>query len=119
MEKEIFFTKTHEWVQFLSETSAYIGISDFAQDQLGDIVFANIEEGSFSVGDTIGDLESVKAVSDIYTPFSGDVVEINPAILDDPSGINTNPYENWLCRIDNIVDKEELMSEEEYKEFAK
>ncbi|NLC97012.1 MAG: glycine cleavage system protein GcvH [Erysipelotrichaceae bacterium] len=117
--KNVLFTKTHEWVKFEDETTAYIGLSDYAQSEMGDVVFVNLEEQECEVGDTIGDAESVKAVSDIYSPFTGEIVEINEVIVDDPGAINRDPYGTWLCKYINISDKEELLSLEEYEESIK
>lgn len=119
MAKELFFTKTHEWVEWISETEAYIGLSKYAAESLGDIVYVNIEEDELEKGDVLGDIESVKAVSDLYSPFTGNIVEINGDVLDNPALINDNPEGTWICKVDNISDREELLSAQEYQELDK
>ena len=116
--KNVLFTKTHEWVKLEGET-ALVGLSDYAQSQMGDIVFVNLEEQDCVVGDTIGDAESVKSVSDIYSPLTGTIVEVNQVIVDDPGAINRDPYGTWLCKYENVSDKEELLTLEEYEEIIK
>ena len=87
------YAKSHEWVK-VEGNVALIGLTDFAQDALGDIVFVNLpEEGDeFEAGETFADVESVKAVSDVYCPISGTVVEVNEELLDDPALLNQDPY---------------------------
>lgn len=118
---ELSYAKTHEWVEMLDETTAKIGLTDFAQDALGDIVFVNLPEIGDEVhaGDEIGDVESVKAVSDIYCPVSGIVKEINEALLDEPGLINSDPYGAWLFVIEKVSETEELLTAEEYEAFCK
>ena len=117
--KELKYRKSHEWVKFIDENTALIGISDYAQDALGQIVFVNFpEEGdTVTAGTTFADLESVKAVSDIYCPVSGVVVEVNETLLDAPESINNNPYESWLIKVENVTDTEDLMDAETYEKF--
>ena len=116
----LLFSKTHEWVNMIDDTTATIGISDFAQNELGGLVFVNLpEEGDDVVmGDTFADVESVKAVSDIYSPVTGTVAEINEELLDAPEMINDAPYDAWFVKVENITETEELMTEEEYKAFC-
>lgn len=118
---ELSYAKTHEWVEMLDETTAKIGLTDFAQDALGDIVFVNLPEVGDEVGagDEVGDVESVKAVSDIYCPVAGVVKEINEALLDEPGLINSDPYQAWLFVIEKISETEELLTAEEYEAFCK
>ena len=117
--KSLLFTKTHEWVKFIDENSAYVGLSDHAQSEMGDIVFVNLEEQSCTVATSIGDAESVKAVSDIYSPFTGEITEVNEMINEDPGLINKDPYGTWLVKVENITEKEELLTFNEYEEFIK
>ena len=117
--KSLLFTKTHEWVKFIDENSAYVGLSDHAQSEMGDIVFVNLEEQSCTVATSIGDAESVKAVSDIYSPFTGEITEVNEMINEDPGLINKDPYGTWLVKVENITEKEELLTFKEYEEFIK
>ena len=116
---ELKYTKTHEWIRFEDETTAYIGITDYAQDQLGDLVFANLpEEGDeLTAGDPFADVESVKAVSDVLSPVSGTVVEVNEELADAPQMMNESPYDAWFVRVEDITETEDLMSAEEYQAF--
>ena len=113
------FSKSHEWVKE-EDGLMIIGISDFAQNALGDVVFVNLPEvgDEITAGDPFGDVESVKAVSDVYSPVTGTVAEINEELLDAPGNINEEPYEAWMIRVENISDKEELMDEAAYKEYV-
>ena len=99
--EELQYTRSHEWVRTEGDT-ATIGITDHAQDELGDIVFVELpEEGvTFDAGDSFGTVESVKAVSDLYAPVSGEVTEVNDALLEAPEGINSSPYDTgWMLRV--------------------
>lgn len=111
------YTKSHEWVEFTGESTAKIGLTDFAQESLGALVFVNLpEEGDeVTVGESMGDVESVKAVSDVYAPCSGAVTAVNEALLDAPELINESPYDAWLVELSNITDQEELLSADEYE----
>ena len=120
---EVKFSKEHEWVT-VAEDIATIGITKHATDQLGDIVFAELPDKGSNVekDKTAGVVESTKAASDVYTPISGEVVDINQSIVDDPSKINLDPEGSaWFFKL-KIKDKSEidtLMSREEYEKFAK
>lgn len=116
----LLFSKTHEWVNMLDDTTATIGISDFAQNELGGLVFVNLPEPGDEVvmGETFADVESVKAVSDIYSPVSGTVAEINEELLDAPEMINDSAYDAWFIKVENISECEDLMTEDEYKAFC-
>lgn len=116
----LLFSKTHEWVNMLDDTTATIGISDFAQNELGGLVFVNLPEPGDEVvmGETFADVESVKAVSDIYSPVSGTVAEINEELLDAPEMINDSAYDAWFIKVENISECEHLMTEDEYKAFC-
>ena len=117
------FTTEHEWVRVEGKT-ATIGITDYAQDQLGDIVFVELpEEGEQVVaGDTFGVVESTKSVSDLYAPVTGKVVESNDPLLESPETINDDPYgEGWMIKVE-IKDSKELsnlMSAKEYQALLK
>jgi glycine cleavage system H protein len=119
MSKEFLFTKTHEWVQFLDDTTARIGISDYAQSELGDLVFINLpEEGDeVIVGESFADVESVKAVSNVYSPVTGTVKSINKNLLDQPELVNMDAMDAWFVEVEDISDKGDLLSEEEYKKL--
>ena len=117
---ELKYRKSHEWVKFLDESTALIGISDFAQNSLGGIVFVNLpEEGDeVTAGKEFADVESVKAVSDIFSPVSGVVAEVNEELLDAPEMINENPYDSWFIKVENISETEDLMDAEAYEKFT-
>lgn len=115
------YTKEHEWAQ-VEGTNATIGITDFAQSELGEIVFADLPEvgKKYSQGQTICVLESTKAASDVYAPVSGVVKEVNVNLRDDPSLINKNPYEEgWLVKLENIETGgiASLMTADEYTKY--
>lgn len=98
--EDLGYTDDHEWARVTGET-VRIGVSDYAQDQLGDIVFVELPAvgDSFEKGDEFGTLESVKAVSELYTPMSGEVVAVNTALTDSPELINQDPYGAWIIEI--------------------
>ena len=102
--EELKYSKTHEWVRFEDETTAVIGITDYAQDQLGDLVFVNLpEEGDeVTAGETFADVESVKAVSDVMSPVSGVVDAVNEELADEPQRMNQEPYEAWFIRVRDV-----------------
>ncbi len=113
------YTKSHEWVR-REEGTATIGITDHAQDELGDVVFVELPEKgtSFSAGDTFGTVESVKAVSDLYAPVGGEVVEVNETLNDSPELINEEPYGGgWMIRL-HISEDADLLSAEEYEKLV-
>ena len=120
---EVKYSKEHEWIRLDGE-EATIGITKHATEMLGDIVFAELPEKGSNVDKdgTAGVVESTKAASDVYTPVSGEVVDTNQMIVDDPSKINEDPEESaWFFKL-KIKDKSEmdsLMSKEEYDKFAK
>jgi glycine cleavage system H protein len=119
--KELFYSKDHEWVKVEGD-KAYVGISDFAQHALGDIVFVELPEidAEFASGDAFGVVESVKAASDMNIPLSGKVLEINEAIVDSPELVNEDSYENWMIimEISNKEELNDLMNEEQYNEYC-
>jgi len=117
--KELKYTKDHEWLHCEGDF-AYVGISDFAQSELGDLVFVNLPEVDDEVvaGEAFGDVESVKAVSDVLSPVSGVVVEINEEILDDASLINSDPYGAWFIKVGNITATDDLLDADEYEKFT-
>ena len=120
VQKGLLYSKDHEWVK--EEGGEYVvGITDYAQSELGDLVFVNLPEEGDSVtkGEAFSDVESVKAVSDVLSPLSGVVSAINEAVLDAPESINSSPYEAWFVKVKDVTEKEELLSAEEYEEFLK
>ncbi|HWU91688.1 MAG TPA: glycine cleavage system protein GcvH [Sphingomicrobium sp.] len=119
----LYFTREHEWLR-VEDDVATIGISDHAQEALGDIVFAEVPEAGRKVskGQEAAVVESVKAASDVYAPVSGEVVEGNQALADDPSVVNTDPEgEGWFfkVRLDNPSELDGLMDESAYREWVK
>ncbi len=119
--KDLFYTEEHEWVK-VEGNKAYLGITDYAQKALGSIVYVEIPEvdEEFSKGEVFGVVESVKAASDIYIPVTGRVVEGNEEVVDDPSLINTAPYDSWLIAVELQEEEElkDLMTAEAYEEFC-
>ena len=114
--EELQYTRSHEWVRTEGDT-ATIGITDHAQEELGDIVFVELpEEGAtFDVGDAFGTVESVKAVSDLYAPVGGEVVEINEALNDTPEKINEDPYgDGWIVKL-RVSEDGDLLSASDYE----
>ena len=114
---DLSYSDDHEWVQKTGET-VKIGISDYAQDQLGDIVFVEMPEvgDTFAKGDEFGTLESVKAVSEMFVPLSGEVVAVNDALEDAPELINEDPYAGWIIEIrpTEASEYDELLSRDDY-----
>lgn len=119
LREELLYSKSHEWVKEEREEMV-IGLTDYAQSELRDLVFVNLpEEGDeLTVGEAFADVESVKAVSDVYAPVAGTVSEINEELLDAPEKINEAPYEAWLVRVKDVTEKEALLSAEEYQAFV-
>ena len=121
--EDLKYTKEHEWVK-ISGNTITVGISDFAQDQLGEIVFVELpEEGEeFSKGDAFGVVESVKSVSDVYAPVSGRVIEINDPVVDSPEIVNEDCYgDGWLVKLEvtDAAELKELLSSKDYAKFLK
>ncbi|HAQ41695.1 MAG TPA: glycine cleavage system protein GcvH [Clostridiales bacterium] len=119
--KELKYAKSHEWIK-IEGNKAYIGITDYAQDHLGEVVYAELPEVDMAVeaGDQFVVLESVKAASDVFAPISGTVVEVNEELEDNPGLINESPYEAWLVSIEmtNPKEVEELLSAEDYEKIC-
>ena len=117
--KNLFYTKDHEWIE-INDKICKIGITDFAQGELGDIVFMEMPEigNKLKTGDTAGTIEAVKTVSDLFMPVSGEVIEFNEALEDAPELINSDPYgDGWIIKV-SISDASELdtlLSSDEYK----
>lgn len=116
---ELKYSNDHEWVKVLPDGTVEIGLTDYAQNALGDVVFVNLpEEGDeLSAGDVLGDVESVKAVSDVLCPVGGTVSEINEEILDSPESINKAPYEAWFIRVKDAEGVDDLMDAAAYEAF--
>lgn len=119
--KDLYYSEDHEWVKVEGE-EAYIGITDFAQNQMGDIVYVELPEidDELEKEDDFSAIESVKAASDVYIPVSGKVIEVNEDLLDSPELLNSDPFDSWIIKIE-LTDKsqlDDLMSSEEYEEFT-
>ena len=117
----LFYTKEHEWIEFKDDL-AIVGITDYAQSQLGDVIFVEFPEigANLDIGSSFGEIEAVKTVSDLFAPISGNVISINDEIEDTPDLVNTDPYgEGWLIKIypTKNEQKEKLMDADEYKKF--
>ncbi|MBE6977045.1 MAG: glycine cleavage system protein GcvH [Ruminococcaceae bacterium] len=116
---ELKYTKDHEWMVMEGDI-AVVGISDFAQDALGDVVFINLPEvgDTVTVGESFGDVESVKAVSDVNSPVTGVIVEVNEDLADAPENLNSDPYGSWIIKVKDITATEELMDAAAYEAFC-
>lgn len=118
--KELKYAESHEWVK-VDGNKAYIGITDYAQEHLGEVVYAELPEVGTTVeaGDQFVVLESVKAASDVYAPVSGTVVEINEELVDNPGAINESPYESWFVVIDmsQPTEVDNMLSAEDYEKL--
>ena len=117
------YASTHEWISVNEDGLVTVGISDHAQEALGDIVFVELPEAGASVNskEEIAVVESVKAASDIYSPLTGEVVEINESLLDSPETVNASPYElGWFfkIRMENEAELDDLMNSESYSEYC-
>jgi len=120
----LYYTEEHEWVQVLDDGTVLVGISDYAQKELGDVAYVELPEvgKEVSQGDVLCEIESVKAVSEVYAPVSGEVVEVNGELEDSPEKINENPYDTWIAKIkpSNLEeDLKNLMTAEQYAEYLK
>ena len=119
--KELKYTKDDEWIKMLDDTTALVGITDYAQDQLNDIVFVTLP----AVGDEVtadtpfGDVESVKAVSDLMCPVTGVVAEVNEELDGSPELLNSDPYGNWIIKVENITGFANLMDADAYEAKTK
>ena len=118
--KDLKYSKTHEWVKFLDDGTALTGLTDFAQNALGDLVFINLpsEGDSVTCGDPYVDVESVKAVADIYSHVSGVIAAVNEDLADAPQKINEDPYGSWIVKIGDISEKGELMDADAYDKLC-
>lgn len=119
--ENLLYTKEHEWIK-VDGDKVYVGITDYAQKALGDIVFVELPEtdAEFNAGDSFGVIESVKAAADLYIPVDGVVLESNENIVDNPELINEEPYESWMIYIElkDGSQLENLMNAEDYEKFC-
>lgn len=117
---ELKYTKDHEWIRLESDGIAVVGITDFAQRELGDIVYVDINTVGETIneGELFGTVEAVKTVSDLYLPVSGEILEFNTALEADPDLVNSDPYgEGWMIRVKITGSTDDLLSVEAYKEL--
>ena len=116
--QDLKYTKEHEWVRVDGDTGI-VGITNFAQQQLGDVVYVDLPEvgATFSAGQTFGTIESVKAVSELFAPVAGEVVEVNTALKDKPEDVNTKPHDAWMIklRLSNPADLNSLLDATAYQ----
>ncbi len=118
---DLHYTKDHEWV-LVEDSVAAIGITDYAQSELGDITFVELPEddAEFNAGDEIAQIESVKAASPVFSPITGNILELNTELEDEPGAINSDPYgAGWICKIEvsKPEEIESLMTAEQYEVF--
>lgn len=115
---DLSYTKEHEWVSGLDDgITVTVGITAFAAEALGDVVYVQLPEvgATIEAGDSVGEVESTKSVSEIYSPVGGEIVEVNQAVVDDPGLANGDPYgDGWMFRVRMEGDAEDLLSAEEY-----
>mgnify|MGYP000672923057 FL=1 len=116
---EMKYSKDHEWMKE-EDGVVVVGISDFAQDALGDVVFVNLpgEGDEVTAGEAFGDVESVKAVSDLVSPVTGTVCAVNEALLDEPEQLNKAPYDAWLIKVENVTDTSDMLDAAAYEAFC-
>jgi len=115
------YAKTHEWVKQEDDNVVRVGITDFAQDELGDLVYLELPKinQSFRVGEQCAVVESVKTASDLFSPVSGVVVAINDQLVDAPEKVNDDPYQTWLfcIKANNLIELEQLMDAKQYQQM--
>ena len=114
------YSKTHEWVKDMGDGKFEIGLTDYAQSELSDLVFVNLPEigDDVTADEVCADVESVKAASDVYSPVTGKVAEVNEELIDATQSINSDPYSAWLFRAEDVTDTEELMDAAAYNELV-
>ena len=117
---ELLYSKDHEWVRLLDDGTALVGITDYAQDALGDLVFVNLPapDDTLTAGDTACDVESVKAVSDVMSPVNGTVCAVYEALEDAPELLNSEPYEAWIFKLKDVSGQDALMDAAQYQRFV-
>lgn len=116
---ELKYSKSHEWMK-IEDGVAVVGISDFAQDALGDVVFIELPQVGDEVvaGERFGDVESVKAVSELISPVSGTICEVNDGLEATPEELNADPYGAWIIKVEAVTAEEELLEAEAYEAFC-
>ena len=114
---DLFYTKNHEWIK-IENSIATVGITDYAQGELGDIIFIELPEigDSVQAEDSIGTIEAVKTVADIYSPMNGEILEVNINLEDNPDSINTDPYDSgWIIKLNNFTNNDNYLTPDQYK----
>lgn len=116
---ELLYSKSHEWMS-QEDGVATVGISDFAQDALGDVVFVNLPQvgDEVTAGESFGDVESVKAVSDLISPVTGVVCAVNGELEDSPELLNEDPYGAWIIKVESVTETEEMLAAAAYEAFC-
>ena len=117
--EELKYSRNDEWVKMLDATTALVGITDYAQNERGGLVFINLPVAGDTVtkGEALCDIESVKAVSDVISPVTGEIAEVNERLEDTPEKLNEDPYGAWIAKVENISDQEALMNAAEYRTY--
>ena len=117
--EELKYSRNDEWVKMLDATTALVGITDYAQTEMGGLVFINLPVAGDTVmkGEALCDIESVKAVSDVISPVTGEIAEVNERLEDTPEKLNEDPYGAWIAKVENISDQEALMNAAEYRTY--
>ncbi len=122
MSAELLYSKDHEWVRVESEGVAIVGVTDYAAEQLGDVVYVDLPEvdDEISAGTEMGEIESTKSVSDLFSPLSGTVTEVNQAVVDSPELVNSSPFEEgWLVKVSYDALPDDLMNAADYTAFTR
>ena len=116
---ELKYSRNDEWVKMLDATTALVGITDYAQNEMGGLVFITLPVAGDTVtkGEALCDIESVKAVSDVISPVTGEIAEVNERLEDTPEKLNEDPYGAWIAKVENISDQEALMNAAEYRTY--
>ena len=117
--EELKYSRNDEWVKMLDATTALVGITDYAQNEMGGLVFINLPVAGDTVtkGEALCDIESVKAVSDVISPVTGEIAEVNERLEDTREKLNEDPYGAWIAKVENISDQEALMNAAEYRTY--
>ena len=117
--EELKYSRNDEWVKMLDATTALVGITDYAQNEMGGLVFINLPVAGDTVtkGEALCDIESVKAVSDVISPVTGEIAEVNERLEDTPEKLNEDPHGAWIAKVENISDQEALMNAAEYRTY--
>ena len=117
--EELKYSRNDEWVKMLDATTALVGITDYAQNEMGGLVFISLPVAGDTVtkGEALCDIESVKAVSDVISPVTGEIAEVNERLEDTPEKLNEDPYGAWIAKVENISDQEALMNAAEYRTY--